>query len=79
MAACRNSLENIEKMNLIPILNKTSPRAHMELELDMLGVPAKLVKYVIHASKRKKKNKNFKPQAVQTAIEQFLVSSDFGG
>jgi hypothetical protein len=24
---------------LIPVLNKTSPRAHTELELDMLGVP----------------------------------------
>jgi hypothetical protein len=30
-------------MNLLPILNKTSPWAHMELELDVLGVPRKLV------------------------------------
>jgi hypothetical protein len=54
MAACRSSLENIGKMRIIPILNKTSPRAHTELELDMLGVPKKLVKYVVHFSKRKK-------------------------
>jgi hypothetical protein len=53
MAACRSSLENTGKMNLIYVLNKTSPRAHTELELDMLGVPGKLVKYVVHLSKRK--------------------------
>jgi hypothetical protein len=53
MAACRSSLENIGKMYLIPILNNTSPRAHMESELDVLGVLEKLVKYVVHSSKRK--------------------------
>jgi hypothetical protein len=37
-------------MNLKPILNKTSP--HMELELDVLGVAIKLVKYVVYFSKR---------------------------
>jgi hypothetical protein len=41
-----------EKINLIPILNKTSPRAHMESELGVLGVSGKLVKYTIHSSKR---------------------------
>jgi hypothetical protein len=54
MAACRSSLENIGKMNLIPVLNKTSPQAHTHSELDMLGVPGKLVKYVVHLFKRKK-------------------------
>jgi hypothetical protein len=34
-------------------LNKTSPRAHMESELDVLIVHGKLVKYVVHSSKRK--------------------------
>jgi hypothetical protein len=53
MAACRSSLENTRKMNLIPVLNKTSPRAHMESKLDMRGVLKKLVKYVVHSSKRK--------------------------
>jgi hypothetical protein len=38
-------------MNLIPVLNKTSPRAHMKFELDVLGVLGKLVKYVVHSSK----------------------------
>jgi hypothetical protein len=38
MAACRSSLENTGKMSLIPVFNKNSPRAHTELELDMLGV-----------------------------------------
>jgi hypothetical protein len=42
-----------EKMNLKPILNKNSPRAHMESELDVLGVHGKLVKYVVHLSKGK--------------------------
>jgi hypothetical protein len=55
MAACRSSSENTRKMSLIAILNKTSPRVHTELELDMLGVPGKLVKYVVHSSKRKEK------------------------
>jgi hypothetical protein len=34
-------------------LNKTSPQAHTESELDVLGVHRKLVKYVVHSSKRK--------------------------
>jgi hypothetical protein len=51
---CRSSSENTGKMNLIPILNKTSPQVHTELELDVLGVLGKLVKYEIHLSKRKK-------------------------
>jgi hypothetical protein len=54
IVACRSSLENIGKMNLILVLNKTSPRAHRESELGVLGVPGKLVKYVVHSSKRKK-------------------------
>jgi hypothetical protein len=52
MAACRSSLENIGKMSLIPVFNKNSPQAHMELELDVLGVHRKLVKCVVHLSKR---------------------------
>jgi hypothetical protein len=42
-----------EKMNLIHVYNKNLPRAHMELKLDVLGVHGKLVKYVVHSSKRK--------------------------
>ena len=53
MAACRSSLENIGIMNLIPILNKTSPWAHMESELDEFGVHKRLMKYVVHSSKTK--------------------------
>jgi hypothetical protein len=53
MVAFRSSLENTRKMSLIPIFNKTSPQAHTELELDVLGVHRKLVKYVAHSSKRK--------------------------
>jgi hypothetical protein len=53
MAACRSSIENTRKMNLIPIFNKTSPRAHTELELDVLGIPGNLVEYVVSFSKRK--------------------------
>jgi hypothetical protein len=53
MAAYRSSSENIGKMNLIPVLNKTSPHAHLELELNVLGVPGKLVKYVVQSSKRR--------------------------
>jgi hypothetical protein len=53
MATCRSSSENIGKMSLIPFFNKTSSWAHTELELDVLGVHGKLVKYVVHLSKRK--------------------------
>jgi hypothetical protein len=53
MAACSSSSENSGKMSLILVLNKNSPRAHTELELDLLGVHGKLVKYVVHSSKRK--------------------------
>jgi hypothetical protein len=35
------------------VLNNTSPRAPMELELDVLDVLEKLVKYVVHSFKRK--------------------------
>jgi hypothetical protein len=71
MVACRSSLENTQKMNLIPVFNKTLPRAHMELELDVLGVSRTHVKYVVHLSERK--------QIAQTAIDQFLVSKNFRG
>jgi hypothetical protein len=40
-------------MNLQPILNKKSRWAHMELELDVLGVVRKLVQYVVYMSKMK--------------------------
>jgi hypothetical protein len=53
MAACRSSLENTGKMNLIPVFNKNLPHAHTESELGVLGVHGKLVKYVVHLSKRK--------------------------
>jgi hypothetical protein len=61
MVACKSSSKNTREMNLIPVLNKTSPQAHIELELDVLGVPGKLVKYVIHSLKKKieKKKKIF--------------------
>jgi hypothetical protein len=62
MAVCRSSSENTGKKNSIPNLNKTSPWAHMESELDVLGVPEKLVKYVIYSSKRKIEKKRISSQ-----------------
>jgi hypothetical protein len=53
MAACRSSSKNTGKMNLILVLNKTSPQAHTKSELGVLGVHGKLVNYVVHSSKRK--------------------------
>jgi hypothetical protein len=53
MVAFRSSLENTGKMSLILVFNKNLPRAHTELELAVLGVLGKLVKYVVHSSKRK--------------------------
>jgi hypothetical protein len=53
MAACRSSSKNTGEMSLISFFNKTSPGAHTKSELDVLGVHRKLVKYVVHSSKRK--------------------------
>jgi hypothetical protein len=67
-------------MRLIPVLNKTSPRAHTESELDVLGVHGKLVKYLVHSSKRKNwKKLLFFTEAAQTATDEFLVSRNFRG
>jgi hypothetical protein len=80
MATCGSLSKNTGKMNLKPVLNKASPWAHMESELDVLGVPRKLVKYVVHSSKRKKLKKLFFfTQAAQTTIDQFWVSRNFRG
>jgi hypothetical protein len=46
-------------MSSILVLNKTSPQAHTESELDVLGVPKKLVKYVVHSFKRERMKKNY--------------------
>jgi hypothetical protein len=40
-------------MSLILVFNKNSPWAHTELELGVLGVHGKLVKYVVQSSKGK--------------------------
>jgi hypothetical protein len=53
LAACRSSSENTRKMSLILVFNKNSPQAHTVLKLDVFGVHGKLVKYVVHSSKRK--------------------------
>jgi hypothetical protein len=67
-----------------PILNTNSPHAHKELKFCMLGVARKLVKYVVHLSKR------FFififilllilfPQGAQTINDQFLILRNFRG
>jgi hypothetical protein len=56
VVACRSSLKNAKKMNLQLIWNKNSPWAHIELEIDVLGVAEKLIKYVIHWSQKNLKN-----------------------
>jgi hypothetical protein len=67
-------------MSLILVFNKNLPWVHTKSELGMLGVHGKLVKYVVHSSKRKNSKKNiFFTQAAQTAIDQFLVSRNFRG
>jgi hypothetical protein len=39
-------------MSLLPVFNKNSPPAHTKSELGVLGVRGKLVKYVVHSSKK---------------------------
>jgi hypothetical protein len=46
-------------MSLILVFNKNSPWAHTESELGVLGVHGKLVKYVVHLSRRKKLKRNY--------------------
>jgi hypothetical protein len=46
-------------MSLILVFNKNLPWAHMESELDVLGVHGKLVKYVVHSSRKKIEKKVF--------------------
>jgi hypothetical protein len=53
MAHTGYSSKNAGKINLIPVLNKISPRAHTESGLDILGVHEKLVKYEVYLFKRK--------------------------
>jgi hypothetical protein len=80
MVAFRSSSKNTGKMSLIPIFNKNSPRAHMKLELDVRDVHGKLVKYVVHSSKRKIEKILFSvTQVAQTRIDQFLVPKNFRG
>ena len=55
-------------------MNKTSLPGEMELEFDVLGVPRKLVKYVIHLSKEK--NWRIKGKSLQKLPK--LQSSSFG-
>jgi hypothetical protein len=57
MVVCRSSLENTWKMSLILVFNKNLPRVHTKSELDVLGVHGKLMKYVVHSSKRKNSKK----------------------
>jgi hypothetical protein len=67
-------------MSLILVFNKNLPQAHTESELGVLGVHGKLVKYVVHSSKKKIEKKiYFFAQTAQTAIDQFLVSRNFRG
>jgi hypothetical protein len=81
VVAYRDSSKNIRNINLIHILNKYSPWAHIKLEFDMLGVAKQLVKYVVHLSKIKNKEiKKFpSSQGDQTPNESFSVSRKFWG
>jgi hypothetical protein len=56
VAAYRSSPKTRGKMNLQPILDKNLPQAYMELEFDKLGIAIKLLKYLVHLSKRKNGN-----------------------
>jgi hypothetical protein len=53
MVACRAPQKKNMKNVLKILLNKTLPWAHTESELEVLSGLGKLVKYVVHLSKRK--------------------------
>ena len=68
-------------MNLQSILNKNSPWAHTELELGVLGVSNKLVKNVVHMSKKKQLKRTYvsshQQQAAQTEQTTSFVLKEF--
>jgi hypothetical protein len=67
-------------MSIILVFNKSLPRAHIESELDMLGIHEKLVNMQFTRPKEKiEKNLFFFTQVAQTTIDQFLVSKNFRG
>jgi hypothetical protein len=53
--ASRNSSKITRKMNLQPVSNIELIPTHMELELDMLDIPRKLVMYFIYEGRILKK------------------------
>jgi hypothetical protein len=76
MVACRSSSENTRKISLRPVFNKTSPQAHTESELDVVGIHGKLVKYDVHLFKRKIEKNDFSSHKLP---KQQLNSSWFQG
>jgi hypothetical protein len=79
VVAYRSSSNYTKELNLQPILIKNSPQAHMELEFDVLGVGGKLMKYVVHSSKRKiGKRKSYLRQC-QSNKQGVLGLKDFDG
>jgi hypothetical protein len=54
MATCRSSSKIIGKMNLQSILDnkKNSPWVQTESKFNIFGIAGKLVKYVVHLSKK---------------------------
>jgi hypothetical protein len=60
-------------------LNKSLPKAHMELEFDMLGIIKKIVKNVDHLCKSfyLKNIYIFFSQGAQIINDRFLVSRNF--
>jgi hypothetical protein len=83
-AASRSSSENTGRMSLIPVFNKKFPQAHTKLEIDVLGVQGKLVKYVVQLlkleNKKLEKNKKiFFIEPAKPATNWFLLSRNFRG
>jgi hypothetical protein len=75
MAIYKSSLKNTRKVNLQPIFNKISPWTLMASQFDVLGVAKKLIKWLVHMSKRKEKILIFFfSWCAQTPNYQFLVS-----
>jgi hypothetical protein len=78
MATYLELFKKIQKMNLQFVLKKNSLQALVELEFEMLGVVGKLVKNVVHLSKRIFFSKTILfSHGVQIANNQSLVSKDF--
>jgi hypothetical protein len=77
MAARRSSSKNTSKINLKPILNKTSPRAHTESKLDVPKA-CEICNSLVQKKKLKKKEKSSSHRLPKLQLTSFWFQGILG-